>query len=481
LTVVTRARAQVAPRVALAVEDERTGAEVARVAEQRGIPVQRISVEAALDAPVGAIAYVPAVPPEPAQAAALARLCVVAAENRRPIVFCAAFEPVKGRAAEERAAAFAYLAAHGAIVVPEPDAWFETAVLVAGYGPPAGPRTCVVAPPGGWLALAATALGLGGKGEVAVAEGVEETSPRPADVALVDVSLDQPTPDRVARALVVPVVARAELAHDADRTVLVGLASSLAACAAAGRHSLRVAAGLGPAPLAEVARFRADKVRVAEALGAAAALLGDHDTKRLVSAYGVPCTRQAVAQSPSAAVRYAQQIDWPVEIKAWSADVAAEKPGAHNDFVIDGVENPPDVRRAFAAAATAAGLKVGVPVLVRQSVPAGREVAARFDKHPDLGWTVTLSGPGARGTACAPAPLRRLDAEDLAAALESSRTGDAPPDRAALAELLVRASFAAVANEAAIESLELTRIVVRARGEGALLVDGRTRLRRTRR
>ena len=176
---VTRARAQVAPRVALAAHDERTGAEIARVAEQRGVPVQRSSIEAALDAPVGAIAYVPSVPPDPAQAAALARLCAIAAENRRPIVLCAAFEPVKGRAAEERAAAFAYLTSHGAIVLAEPDAWFETAILVAGYGPPAGPRTCVVAPPGGWLALAATALGLGGKGEVAVAEGVEENGSRP--------------------------------------------------------------------------------------------------------------------------------------------------------------------------------------------------------------------------------------------------------------------------------------------------------------
>jgi hypothetical protein len=463
--------------VALAAEDERTGLEVARVAEQRGVPVQRLSLEAAVDAPVGAIAYAPAEPPDPARAAQLARICAAAAENRRPVVLCAAFEPARGRAAEERAAAFAFLAAHGALVLADPDAWFETAVLVAGFGPPAGPRTCIVAPPGGWLALAATAMGLGGKGDVALTGGVDEAPGKPADVALVDGSLDQPTPDRVARALVVPVVARAELAVDIDRTVLVGLAPALAACAAAGRHAQRVAAGLGPATPAEIARFRSDRTRVGEALGGGS-LLGDHDTKRLASAYDVPCTRQAVAQSPSAAVRYAQQIGWPVEIKAWSPDAPPERPGATQPTVVAGVRNPPDVRRAFAAAATQAGLKVGAPVLVRQAVPAGREIAARIERHPELGWTVTLSGPGARGPACAPAPLRRLDAEDLAAALESSRTGDAPPDRAALAELLLRASFAAVANEALIESLELTRIVVRERGQGALVVDGRTRLRR---
>ena len=133
---VTRARAQAAPRLALAAEDERTAGEVARVAGERGVPVERLELAAAIGAPVGAIAYVPAGPIDAARAAALAPLCAAAAENRRPVILLAALERARGRAADERTAALAFLRTHGAVPLDEPDAWFEAAVLMAAYGPP---------------------------------------------------------------------------------------------------------------------------------------------------------------------------------------------------------------------------------------------------------------------------------------------------------------------------------------------------------
>ena len=64
-------------------------------------PVRRIfEIAAAVEAPVGAIAYAPATPPDAATAARLAPLCQLAAENRRPVVMLAAFERPRGRAAE---------------------------------------------------------------------------------------------------------------------------------------------------------------------------------------------------------------------------------------------------------------------------------------------------------------------------------------------------------------------------------------------
>jgi hypothetical protein len=125
-----------------------------------------------------------------------------------------------------------------------------------------------------------------------------------------------------------------------------------------------------------------------------------------------------------------------------------------------------------------------VPVIVRATPPAGRELGARVERLPELGWTVVVDLLGQRGGGprllAAPAPLRRADAEELAAALEASRAGDAPPDRAALADLLLRASFAAVVHEADIEVLELGRVLVAPKGGGALVVCARAHLRRRR-
>src|SRR5262249_46510759 len=184
--VVTRARVAPLPRMALAAEDERTGAETARVAAARGLPVERLGLEAAIDAPVGAILYAPAAPPAAAAAARLAPLAQAAAERRRPLVLLAAFERARGRLGDERAAALAFLAAHGAIPVDDPGAWFETAVPAPAPGVPLGPRVAVVAPPGGWLALAATALSLEEEARGGARLPVADAAAPPADIVLVD-------------------------------------------------------------------------------------------------------------------------------------------------------------------------------------------------------------------------------------------------------------------------------------------------------
>lgn len=464
---VTRARVAPLPRMALAAEDERTGAETARVAAARGLPVERLGLEAAIDAPVGAILYAPAAPPAAAAAARLAPLAQAAAERRRPLVLLAAFERARGRLGDERAAALAFLAAHGAIPVDDPDAWFETAVLVAAHGVPLGPRVAVVAPPGGWLALAATALSLEEEARGGARLPVADAAAPPADIVLVDAGLDAPA--HAGRALVVPIVARAEMAPDDGRPVLCGLRASLAAAAAAGRHAERLAAGLGPAPIADVRRLRVDRARADKALAHAGDRLGDHETKLLLSAYGASVNRQAVAQTPSAAVRYAQQIGFPVELVPWEPTLAgAAEPVA--------ARNPPEVRRGFAAVATAAGLAVGVPVIVRAPAAPGRAVRGRVERLPELGPTLLADIAGAPRPLAAPAPLRRPDADEIAATLIASRAGDAPPDRAALAELLIRASFAAVEHD--LELLDLERVVVASRGGGAMVMDARARLRR---
>src|SRR6185503_3752550 len=195
----------------------------------------------------------------------------------------------------------------------------------------------------------------------------------------------------------------------------------------------RIAVGLGPAPASASAELAVDQEKLQRQLGKLQlqgyGRIGDHETKTLLSAYGVPITRQAVAQTPSAAVKAARRAGYPVELKPWGHDLPTEPEGCP---VERNVTSDALVRRAFAVVLAAAGrlptkAESGA-VIVREAPPLGRDISVKIVKLPAVGWTVVLDVPGAPQMA-APAPLRLLDAQTLAGAIGSSRAGDPDLDR----------------------------------------------------
>src|SRR5690606_22507802 len=108
-------------------------------------------------------------------------------------------------------------------------------------------------------------------------------------------------------------------------------------------------------------------------------------------------------------------------------------------------------------------------VIVRETPPAGREVTVSLVELPSLGWTVVLDAPGG-ALAAAPAPLRLVDAQALAAQVVSSRARDAEPARIGLANLLRRVSHLAI-DVPRLQRIELPRVVVGGRGARTLVID----------
>ena len=460
-------------RVALAAGEPAWADEVQRVLARRGGICQRIAIDEAPEATAAVVGLAPREPVSPAQAAELAPICARAARAGRPVVMLAAFPRALGPRGDAQAAALAFLRAHGAVLCPDPDSWLEALVLLGAFGLPPGPRVAVVAPPGSWISSAAQFLA----NEAAASGGrFAALLPEAGRVAATDIVLIDRDELAAARertsAQLVPLVGRAELCE--ERPVLVGLRPALAAASAAGRLRERLAAGLGPADPAEADELAIDRPRFERQLARLSERAGDHESKVLLSAWGVPITRQAVATTPSAATRLAKRAGYPVEVKPWGPDVPSELDGCP---VERGLATAADVRRACAAVARAAGNPSGAAVIVRETPPAGRELRARVTRMGELGLTVILDVVGAPGPVAAPAPLRRIDAEELARHVEASRLGDAQPDRAALADLLRRASFL-VATSERIESLDLSRVIAAARGDGVVVADARAELTR---
>jgi hypothetical protein len=273
------------------------------------------------------------------------------------------------------------------------------------------------------------------------------------DVVLVDRSEmpSHPLP-RARGALVIPVVGRAELLGDERGPALVGLRSALAAAAAVGRLSQRLLEGLGPARHIEV---QPDREALDRRLARIGRIAGDHETKLLLAAFGVPVTRQ--------------EVGWPVEIKPWGPDVPSERDGCP---VERRVTSAAHVRRAFAAVSTDLDAPVGSPVIVRETPPRGREISASVMRLGALGLTVILDVPGTPGPVAAPAPLRAADAMELSRRVEATRAGDLEPDREALSRLLIHAA-ALVFECEDITLLEMSRIVVGSAGDTAVVVDAR--------
>jgi acetate---CoA ligase (ADP-forming) len=232
-----------------------------------------------------------------------------------------------------------------------------------------------------------------------------------------------------------------------------------------GRAAERIAAGIGPAGSDDEVEREIDRERLGARLAKLAGMtrVGDHDTKGLLKAYGVAITRQVVETTPSGAVKGARRVGYPVELKPFGNDIPTERDGCP---IERDVTSDARVRSAFSS--VLGGATQGA-VIVRETPPLGRDIAAQFIRLPSLGWTVVLEINGQ--VVAAPAPLRLVDAASLAAAVVASRAGDAEPDRAGLANLLRRASHLVADLGDRLERLELPRIVVGGRGSRTVVVD----------
>jgi len=333
-----------------------------------------------LDAPLGddVIAWALEAAPGAALAHELAAVCARGAGADRPVCLLAPLPRGTGRPAVERTAAVAYLRSYGAAVGHDVDAWLESVVLLVRFGLPAGPRAAVIAPPGSWLE--AQAIAIATEAELGGVRSPLSAPDDPTDVVLYEPALGAPPSSTPG--LHVPVAARGELAD--GTAILYTPRAALGAIAILGRAAERLAVGLGPAPVAASAALAIDRDRLERQLaklGSEQRRLGDHETKVLPAAYRVPITRQAVATTPSAAVKLARRAGYPVEIKPFGHDLPSEPAGCpvERNLTSDAM-----VRAAFTTVLVAAGRPPndGTSVIIRETPPPAASSRSRSSSCP---------------------------------------------------------------------------------------------------
>ncbi len=185
---------------------------------------------------------------------------------------------------------------------------------------------------------------------------------------------------------------------------------------------------------------------VDSALASGRQALSEHESKRLLSAYGIPVTREALARDPEEAVSIAKDLGYPVALKACSHTLLHK---SEIGAVELGLGDAAAVRRACGRLLN---LRDGSldGVLVQELVPGNRELALGLLRDPRFGPCVMLGLGGAmaellRDAVFRIAPIDRAEAAAMTGELRHAGIlgpfrGQAPADVEAVCRSLAALS-----------------------------------------
>jgi acyl-CoA synthetase (NDP forming) len=210
--------------------------------------------------------------------------------------------------------------------------------------------------------------------------------------------------------------------------------------------------------------------------------INEFDAKSLLAKEGLPVTRERLVTSFDAAASAADELGYPVVLKAVSDDIAHK---SDLGLVLVGIRGPGELRSAWdllqerMRAAAQHGAVTGV--LVQEMVEGGIEVFAGVNRDPDFGLVLAFGLGGVaveilQDVALRMLPLRGGDAiamveEIRGAALLRGARGAGPFDVAALVECLEAFADYAWADRERLAEIDLNPIKVLPVGQGCRIVD----------
>jgi acetate---CoA ligase (ADP-forming) subunit beta len=185
--------------------------------------------------------------------------------------------------------------------------------------------------------------------------------------------------------------------------------------------------------------------------------LSEYDSKKLVAAYGLPVTREALARSADEAAALAAELGFPVVMKACSPELLHKSDlGA----VEIGLKDIAEVREAYKRII---GL-VTMPlegVLVQEMIRGQRELVLGLSRDPQFGPCVMFGLGGVlteiiNDTVFRVAPLEMIDAQEMleelrAKAILDQFRGQAAADRETICRSLIALGRLGLEQEAIAE------------------------------
>lgn len=210
--------------------------------------------------------------------------------------------------------------------------------------------------------------------------------------------------------------------------------------------------------------------------------LTEHESKNLLSQYGIPITKEAIAESPDEAAQIATRIGYPVVLKVDSPDILHkteagavkvhirnenELRGAYHDILSNSEKyNPKAEIRG---------------VLVQEMIGVGREVIAGMSHDPQFGPTIMFGLGGVfvealKDISLRLAPLTRHDAEEMVKEIKGYKIleafrGEPEADIKEIIDTLLKLSLLSIDLGDVISEIDINPLMVFNKGKGVKAVD----------
>jgi len=232
----------------------------------------------------------------------------------------------------------------------------------------------------------------------------------------------------------------------------------------------------------EAGRARGGPLSHSSLQQAQGAVLHELASKSLLAAYGIPSCREQLVHSEEEAVRVAQELGYPVVLKACSAQLPHK---SELGLVKTLLSHPEEVRHAYRTLLTTVEQKAPHAalegILVQEMVTGGVEVALGVIQDPRFGPAV-LCGLGGifmevlkdlswRMAPVSPDQARSMLHELQGYPLLTGVRGRPQADLEALTETIVRLSHLAIDLADEVKELDLNPLMVLSQGKGVKAVD----------
>jgi acetate---CoA ligase (ADP-forming) subunit beta len=172
--------------------------------------------------------------------------------------------------------------------------------------------------------------------------------------------------------------------------------------------------------------------------------LSEYQAKLFLGEHKVPVTREKLVLGDEEAVKAAEEMGFPVVLKACGPDISHK---TERNLVQVGLDGPDEVRRAYQQIVENLGGDQYDGVLVQEMIKGERELVVGLVRDPQFGPCVMFGLGGIftevlKDTSFRVAPIEKYDAlqmmdEIKAKAILGSFRGKEPVDRDLLAEILI--------------------------------------------
>jgi len=237
-----------------------------------------------------------------------------------------------------------------------------------------------------------------------------------------------------------------------------------------------------PSPSASVAVDSISAQKAEDLLAAGDKNLSEHQSKALLDLYGIPVTREMVAASAHDAVRFAEEIGFPVVLKVDSPDILhkseanAIRVGVGSKEEITQIyDELIDNARKYNSNARINGISV------QEMIQGGSEVMIGMSQDPQFGPTIAFGLGGIfveilKDISLRVAPLSTSDAEQMVKEIKGYQIlqgvrGQKRSDIAGIVDVLMRISRLAHDWKDVISEIDINPLIVFDEGSGVKAAD----------